>query len=264
LIKKLEKITNINYITEFTVKEIITNNIKTRESRLEQIWWNKAFWILWEKNWQNISYFWQKIILATWWNWQKHWKTTNSISSTWDWIEIAKKIWAEIDWMQFVKYYPLCLKHNNNPLLHLPMNLLLKWVNVINLKWENILEKHSLLKNCTSDELSRIIFNEESSWEQCFIDFSWTDKKKIEQEFLHTILSLEIEWFNILKDKIPIIPTAYFTVWWIKINRQCKTSITSLFAIWEVSVSWIYWTWNMTWLHITESVVYAKSFVDSV
>jgi len=265
LIYKIEQNENISVITEFKVSEVLTKTISVRHSRTEKIWEDKVTWVFWTKGKKKVSLYWKNILLATWWIWQQFWKTTNSKSSTWDGIELAKTVWAKIKNMDLIQWYPFCLKINRNPIFYFDATIVWEWAYIVNNKWERFLRKyHKDWENAPLSTISNAFFAEEKSWNWAYFDFRHKQKIFWRKRFPYTVALLEEYWFDIEKDIIPITSAVHYLCGWIEVDTHCRTSIPWLYAIWEVADTGLHWVNPLIWNSITESLVWAKSFVNSV
>ena len=253
LIKYLKTIVWIDILVNFEVKSLLTESTRV-------VW---VSWILWWT--KKFDYYWDHIVLATWWVWQNYDKTTNPFSSTWDWLELAKKVWAEIINEDWIQWHPSCLKVDKNPLPLLTETLRWEWAYIVNNKWERFLfNYHKDWELAPRNLISDLIKKEEFKWKWIFLDLRHKSISFWRSGFPNIIALLEKNNFDITKDLIPITPAQHFICWWIKVDEIWATWISWLYAIWEVSSTGLHWKNRLPSNSIAECVVWAKSFVGSV
>lgn len=248
LIDKIKENRNIKIFSWYKIEKLIVE-------------WNKIIWASWIQNWNQINFHWKKILLATWWIWQKFKTTTNPLSITGDWIELAKQVWAKIEHLDWIQWHPTCLNVDENPVPLISETLRWEWAMIVNQKWERFLEKyHKDLELAPRDVISQAILDEEKKWNKAFISLKNKPKQFWLKRFPNITWVISSHWFDIWKDLIPIKPWEHFLCWGIKVNKKWKTSIPWLYAIWEVSFTGLHGKNRLPSNSLTECIVWAKSF----
>ena len=256
LSKYIESESNIKILKSFRVDKLIM------EKNLHK---KKVIWVSWVEISKRSDYYWNYIILATWWNWQSYEKTTNPISSTWDWLKMAKDIWVKIINEHWVQWHPTCFNINKNPLPLLTETLRGEWAYIVNKNWERFLRKyHEDWELAPRDIISNVLKQEEIGGNWSFLDLRHKPKNFWKNRFPNIVKLLEDNGLDISIDLIPITSAQHYLCWWIEVDKYAKTSIEWLYAIWEVSCTGLHWKNRLPSNSLAECVVWAKSFVDNV
>ncbi len=258
LAKRVKSIDNIEILKDFRVDKLL----KQKDLSINKIIW--ISWINLNLN-ERSEYYWKYIVLATWWNWQLYEKTTNPVSLTWDWLELAKNVWAKIVNEDWVQWHPTCFNVDKNPLPLLTESLRWEWAYIVNNVWKRLLKKyHEHWELAPRNVISDVIKNKKefSSW--AFLDLRHKPKNFWKTRFPNIVKMLEDNGLNIELDIIPIVPAQHYLCWWVEVDKYARSSVEWLYAIWEVSCTWLHWKNRLPSNSLAECIVWAKSFVEGV
>lgn len=152
--------------------------------------------------------------------------STNSLSSTGDGIAAALRAGAKLGDMEFIQFHPTALKNSS---ILISESARGAGGYLINSKGERFVDE--LLSR---DLVSRAIDDEMQRGEEVFLDIRHLGEKFIEEELPQEAkLAKLYENVDVLKDVIPIKPSAHYTMGGIIVDKDAMSCIDGLFAAGE-------------------------------
>jgi len=161
--------------------------------------------------------------------------TTNSNYTTSDGISAAINCNIELQYLDFIQFHPTALKLPNK---HILISESARGEGGILITSDG---KRFVDELAPRDVVAKAIYDKIKNKEDVFLDLRKLGYKKIislmpqEYKLVKTFTNLELD-----KDIIPIIPSSHYSMGGIKVNKECETSLTNLYAIGEVSCNTVH------------------------
>lgn len=180
----------------------------------------------------------KKIILATGGVGQLYKRTVNSEVARGDGVAIAHRAGAKIKNAEFIQFHPTSLYHKDKSNFLISEALRGEGAILKNYEGKPFIEKYDPRGSLAPrDIVTRAIYWElKRTKKNCvYLDTSKISKEKIKSHFSNiykTCLGLNLD---IIKNDIPVAPTAHYFCGGIKVNVWGKTNINNLYAIGEVA-----------------------------
>lgn len=177
--------------------------------------------------------------------------STNSLSSTGDGIASAFRAGAKLCDMEFIQFHPTALKNSS---ILISESARGAGGYLLNSRGERFVDE--LLSR---DVVARAIDDEIAKGESIFLDIRHLGAEFIEDELPQEAkLAKLYENVDVLKDLIPIKPSAHYTMGGIMVDKDAMSSIDGLFAVGECANHGVHGANRLGGNSLLELVVFGK------
>ena len=269
LIDKVNSLKNIMVIENTLAIDLITEHnaldLKNEPLNNRNCW---GAYVLAVDSKQVIKIISKATVLATGGLGQVYQHTTNPLIATGDGVAMAYRCGARIANMEFIQFHPTSLftDKNKSEGFQTPSFLISEAVRgfggiLRTVKGERFMLNYDDRKELAPrDIVARAIDNElkKSGDEFVYLDITHKNKDEIIEHFpniYNTCLKYEID---ITKDFIPVVPAAHYACGGIMVDQYARTSLKSLYACGEVSMTGLHGANRLASNSLLEAVVYAN------
>jgi len=208
---------------------------------------------------QEILILAKKIILAGGGIGQIYRETTNPAEITGDSIALGYRAGAVLTDMEFVQFHPTTFYLAGAPRFLISESLRGEGAYLINKKKERFMFKHHKDGELAArDIVSRSISYEmiETNTSNVHLDLTHLSDKLIESRFPNILNMCLLYGIDIKKDYIPVRPAEHYFMGGIKINENCETNISGLFACGECACSGVHGANRLASNSLLEALVF--------
>lgn len=201
-----------------------------------------------------------RTVLATGGVGQVYSKTTNPSVSTGDGIAMAFKAGCKLKDMEYVQFHPTALNQTENPLFLLTEALRGAGAQIVNKKYERILNNiHPSKELAPRDIISKALFQEK----HIYLDLRPIGSNQIKTEFPSIYRKLLSYNLDCTKRLIPITPAAHYLCGGVQTNLNGETSVKNLFAVGEVAYTGLHGANRLASNSLLEAVVMSNQIVKA-
>lgn len=186
-----------------------------------------------------------------------HGYTTNSEFATGDAVAAANKAGAFLRNMEFVQFHPTALKNSKVLISESARG---EGGYLINSKNERFVDELS-----SRDKVSQAIFRQIQAGEEVFLDIRHLGETFV-NEFMPQEYKLAKLYENVdaLKEPIPVVPAAHYSMGGIGVDENFQTNIQNLYAVGECSESKIHGANRLGGNSLLEITVFGKLLGQSL
>lgn len=264
-----EKI-NIPILTQHTAVDLITNNHHSNDNQeLYKPREVMGCYVLDNKSGEVITYFADKIILATGGLGNLYQHTTNPSAATGDGMSMAYRAGADIINAEFIQFHPTALYHRDIKRFLISESLRGEGARLMDTNGHYFMQDYSEMADLAPrDVVARAIYNQmaKTGSEYVLLDIAsfYNGEIPLAERFskiYHTCLKGEI---NITKQPIPIVPAAHYSCGGIKVDLNGKSSLENLYAIGEVSCTGLHGANRLASSSLLEGLLWGKLAADDI
>lgn len=271
LIKKAKNNPYITILQNHTAVDLITvsHHSKHKEARYEGLTVLGAY-VFDRKHKKVKKILSPRVILATGGVGQVYLYTSNPQGARGDGLAMASRAEARIINAEFIQFHPTCLYHKESKQRFLITEALRgEGARLKNLRGEYFMKHYDKREELASrDIVSRAIYSELIENDE---EFVWLELKPliqkgidIEKRFPAIFAECQKYGLNILKNDIPVVPTAHYFCGGVAADEYGRTSLKNLYAIGEVSCTGVHGANRLASTSLLEGLVWARRAADDI
>ena len=217
-----------------------------------------------------ITFFSDKVILATGGIGNLYQHTTNPELASGDGMSMAYRAGAEIINAEFIQFHPTSLFHKDIKRFLISESLRGEGATLLNHDGERFMERYApkLKDLAPRDVVSRAIYTEmgRTGFEYMLLDIASYYKSEIplKKRFSKIYETCLENGLDITKEPIPIVPAAHYFCGGVKVDLSGRTSINNLYAIGEVSCTGVHGANRLASTSLLEGLLWAKLAADDI
>jgi len=261
----------ITFYRDHTAIDLITNEHHSRD--IQELYKDREVMGVYALN--NVSgdvvtFFSDKVILATGGIGNLYQHTTNPELASGDGMSMAYRAGAEIINAEFIQFHPTSLFHKDIKRFLISESLRGEGAKLLNHNGEKFMERYSskLKDLAPRDVVSRAIYAEmgRTGSEYMLLDIAsyYKGEVPLEKRFSKIYKTCLEGGLDITKEPIPIVPAAHYFCGGVKINLSGRTSINNLYAIGEVSCTGVHGANRLASASLLEGLLWAKFAADDI
>ena len=211
-----------------------------------------------------ITFFSDKVILATGGIGNLYQHTTNPELASGDGMSMAYRAGAEIINAEFIQFHPTSLFHKDIKRFLISESLRGEGAKLLNHNGEKFMERYApkLKDLAPRDVVSRAIFAEmgKTGSEYMLLDIAnyYEGEVPLKKRFSKIYQTCLDGGLDITTEPIPIVPAAHYFCGGVKVDLSGRTSINNLFAIGEVSCTGVHGANRLASASLLEGLLWAK------
>lgn len=217
-----------------------------------------------------VTFFSDKVILATGGIGNLYQHTTNPQLASGDGMSMAYRAGAEIINAEFIQFHPTSLFHKDIKRFLISESLRGEGAKLLNHEGEKFMERYApkMKDLAPRDVVSRAIYAEmgRTGSEYMLLDIAsyYQGEVPLEKRFSKIYQTCLEGGLDITKEPIPIVPAAHYFCGGVKVDLLGKTSINNLYAIGEVSCTGVHGANRLASASLLEGLLWAKLAADDI